>query len=1059
MATPSPPFVHLHTHSAFSYGDGASTVPSLVLRAVEAGQPALALTDTNSLSGIPTLVQRCKQIGIKPIGGCEVILEGGDRLTLLADGPAGFRSLCQILSAAGLRDIRREGMRVRWDDLAAYREGLVCLSGAPPYGRIPRLLFRRRYQEALDYAERCLAVFGRANFAIEVVRSLAEGEAELSHRLLELADYLGIPAVATNGVCHAVKDGLAAHEALRRVQLGLAPHEQHGDLPLNGERYLKSGEEMARLFTDRPEVLRNTASLAERLAEPLNTDPKARHLPRFPKLPPGQSAFSYLAHLTFQGAEKRYRDRLDSAVEERLCYELDTICKLGVCDYFLVCWDVCEEARKRGIGFGLRGSAVGSAVTYCLGMSRHDPIAERVSFERFLSSSRAKLPDIDIDFRHDLRDEMMAYVRNLYGEDRVANVANYVSYRGRSLLRDLGKVLGFDTPELDRLRKLLWQGRGDDLVERLETQPELRALGIEPERYADLFALCAQLAGLPRHLGTHSSGLVISDVPMAEVAPVLWAAKGVRVAAFDRDDVESPGIGLLKMDQLSLRALTAIDIATQRLIAEDEHFAVDTGHDDPDTYAMIQAGQTIGVFQLESPAQIALQWRLRADKFEDLVASVALVRPGPLIGGGVEPYVRCRHGQQAVAYPLPELEPILKDSFGRILYQDQVLEVIKVVGDFTSDEADRWLKAMTHTRSEPEMEGLGRELYARARKKGIKAAQFRTLWRQIKGFSHFGFCHGHALAFASHAYRTAWLLKHYPAEFLAATLSVEPCGFWPVPTLVAEAVRRGVRIGRPCLNRSEATEWAVEREEDAGKTIRCSLVQIESITRKDAAAIIAERQRNGPFQTLIDAGRRLWFLTREQMEWLTLAGAFDILDPNRRRVLWSLPVLHFGQPEAQRKSPDAVVGQEVLEMPIPPLMPHNLPDFDRYERFERQWDAINFWEEGHPIQEFRKKIAALGLLPCGELQKVKPGERVGVAGLVLHPHRPPTLSGQIFVFLTLEDESGLTQVTVRPEAYERCGKDIFALGALAIWGVAEQRGTGMILMAERTQRVSEFVQG
>jgi error-prone DNA polymerase len=1042
---------HLHARSAFSFGDGASSVEALVLRAAEEGQSALALTDTNSVTGIPSLVRRCGQAGIKPIGGTEIILEGGERLTLLCDGPVGFSSLCQILSAAGLRDVKREGFRVRWEDLSANSCGLVCLSGSPNYGRIPSLLFRRHFDKARDYAEQCVQTFGKGNFAIEVTRSLAEGEWELSHRLFELADYLGVPAIATNGVSYAVKEGMAAHEALRRVRIGLAPDQQHGELPLNAERYLKSNVEMSRLFRDRPDATDNASLLAERLTIPL--DPAVRHLPKFPLLPIGETAFSYLSALTWCGAERRYQERFGSAVQSRLVHELETIRDLGYADYFLVCWDVCNEARRRNIGFALRGSAVGSAVTYCLGMSPHDPIAENVSFERFLSKARAKPPDIDIDFRHDLRDEMMTYVRKVYGEERVANVANYVTYRGRSLLRDMGKVMGFDTSEIDQIRELLWHSRGDDLAEKLESQPELRALGIDPERYADLFALCAQLAGLPRHLGTHCSGLVVSDVPLCGVVPLLWAAKGVTVAAFDKDDIESPGIGTLKMDQLSLRALTAIDIATNRLSAEDERFVIDEKKDDADTYAMIRAAQTIGVFQLESPAQMALQWRLKADKFEDLIASVALIRPGPLVGGGVEPYVQTRHGWRKVTYPLPELEPVLKETYGRILYQDQVLDVVKVVGDFTPNEADAWLKAMTHARGEEEMKRLGVMLYERAKPKGLKGKAFQRLWKQIKGFSRYGFCHGHALAFASHAYRTAWLLQHYPAEFLAGVLSVEPCGFWPVATIIADAQRRGVVVYGPCVNSSDAGEWTVETIEDS-KVIRCSLAFVQSMTAETGAAIVAERERNGAFRSLADAGRRLWFLNREQMEWLTLAGAFDGLDSNRRRTLWGLPVLHTGQRESGKRHPKPVnASQEVLKMAIPPLLPGNLADFSFWERFSREWQAVGFSTEGHPMLFHRGKMAERGVLSCEQLQKSKPGERVAVAGLVLRPHRPPTPSGRVVVFLTLEDETGLAQVTVVPDRYEACASYIFGRAAIIVRGIAEQRGAGVVLLAQATEPI------
>ena len=944
-------FAPLHVHSAFSFLSGASSVEALVGRAAELGLPALALTDTGSVTGIVSLTQKCRKAGIKPLGGCEAVVAGLGRLTLLADGPTGWASLCRLLTVAALRDVKRETVKggalaVTWEDLEAGTEGLVCLSGSARHGRIPALLRRRRYAAAEDLAVRCRSLFGTGHYFLEVTRTLTDGEDQVSQSLLELADHLGIPAVATNPVHHATKMGLVAHETLCRIRLGLAPDQQHPDLPFNGEGYLKSAQAMARLFSDRPDALVNAARLAERLAPPL--DPTVHHLPRFPMLPAGESAFSYLAALTWQGARGRYEKRFHDGVRERLVHELETIRDLGFCDYFLVCWDVCRQARQRGIGYGLRGSAVGSAVAHCLGMSEHDPIARNISFERFLSRGRAKPPDIDIDFRHDLRDEMMTYVRDTYGHDRVANVSNYVTFRARSLLRDVGKALGFDTLDVERLREMLGWSRGDDLAEEIQRTPELRALGLDAAQYADLFALCAQLAGLPRHLGTHSSGIVVSDVPLAGVCPVGWAAKGVTVAALDKDDVEAEGIGLLKMDQLSLRALTAIDLAVDRLTANDPQFDY-PGRDreDADTLAMIRAAETVGCFQLESPAQMALQWRLKASRFEDLVASVALIRPGPLQGKTVEPYIRRRHGWEPVTYPLPELEPVLRETYGRILFQDQVLDVVRAVGDLSPDEADGFQKTITHARSPEEMARLGLSLFERAKAKGMTKKAFARLWKQIQGFSRYGFCHGHAVAFADHAQGTAWLLRHHPAEFLAATLSVEPCGFWPVSTVVAEAQRRGVTVRGPCVNLSAGEAWGVE-ETEAGPAIRCSLAYVREVHRA-APLIQAEREARGAFVSLADVCRRCAFLSREQLEWMALAGALDSLSPSRRETLWSLPALHTGHGDTkQAYRRREVDGQTAAAMDVPPLLPRGLADFSPSARFHRQWQALGFSPDGHP---------------------------------------------------------------------------------------------------------------
>lgn len=394
-----PAFAHLNVHSAFSFLDGPSAVESLVLRAAELGQPALALTDLNSVTGVVSLVRRCRQAGIKPLGGCEVSVQGLGRLTLLCDGPTGWASLCRLLSAAALRDVKRKGPLVTWEDLEANQTGLVCFSGQTEIGRVPILLRLGRREEARELALRCRGLFGRDNYFLEVTRAQMLGERYLGGLVRTLADSLQTPVVATGGVRHATKAGVAAHEALCRVRLGLAPHEQHADLPFNGERYLKSTEQMTALFADWPETVDNAARLAERLAPPL--DPDARHLPVFPRLPPGASPFSWLSELTWCGAKRRYGASPSDGVKTRLVHELETVRDLGFCDYFLVCWDICRQARRRGVRHALRGSAVGSAVAHCLSMSEHDPVARNVSFDRCLSTGRAKPPDIDIDFAHD----------------------------------------------------------------------------------------------------------------------------------------------------------------------------------------------------------------------------------------------------------------------------------------------------------------------------------------------------------------------------------------------------------------------------------------------------------------------------------------------------------------------------------------------------------------------------------------------------------------------------------------------------------------------------------
>ena len=1037
------PFTHLHVLSAFSFLDSSASAQDLVLRAAELGQPALALTDLHSVTGVPSLVKLCGKAGIKPLGGCTVRVDGGE-LVLLADGPVGWASLCQVLTAAGLRDVKRQGLSITWDDLEAHHAGLVCLSGSYTRGRLAALVRARRYKQAAEYARQCQQVFGVGNYYVEITRTLAEGEHEVSRRLIQLAEHTRAPVVAANPVHHAVKVGLAAHEALCRIRLGLAPEEEHAELPLNGEGYLKSAEAMARLFADCSQALVNSWQLAERLAPPL--DPDVRHYPHYPHVPLGESPFSFLAAMTWCGAERRYGDLTDT-IKTRLIHELEVIHDLEFCHYYLVCWDICRESKRRGVRYAMRGSAVGSAVCYALEMSQHDPIKHNVSFERFLSRGRKKPPDIDVDFNHMERDALMQYVRDTYGDDRVANVSNYVTFRARSLIRDLGKVLGYDTGDMDRLRELLSYSRGTDLAREIEATPELREIGIDAAQYADLFALCGQISGLPRHLGTHSSGIVVGDAPLAQIAPVTWAAKGVTVLAFDKDDVEAPGVGLLKIDQLSLRALTSIDIAVGTIQEREPAFDYDgRDREDEATLRMIRSALTVTAFQVESPAQMSLQWRAKVERFHDVVVSVALIRPGPIMGGTVETYLRRRHGDEPAEYALPELEPILEETYGTIIFQDQVLSVVQILGNLSPDEADEFLKRMTHARDQVAMAALGRSRYERAQGKGMTKKAFSKLWRGIIGFSRYGFCSGHALSFGDHAQGSSFLLQRYPADWLAAVLSCEPCGYWPVSTVTGEAVRRGVQVLGPCVNRSEAERWVLEDVGAERPAIRCSLAYVRTLG-KSARAVEEERRVRGPFTSLEEFCRRCYWLTREQLEWSVLAGALDGVSSNRRQALWSLPAIHHERVTQKSKANQrAADGQQALDVPIPVTLPSGMPDFDFGQSFWHEWSVLGFSPLGHPMQFLREALVDQDAWTCADLQSAETGQQVKIGGLIVRPHRPPTAKG--VVFFTVEDEHGLAHVAVLPDVYQKCGATIYGGGPVIATGRAERRGDGVSLLAE-----------
>ncbi|MCL6580564.1 MAG: DNA polymerase III subunit alpha, partial [Firmicutes bacterium] len=673
MSTTS--FAHLHFHSPFSFLDGAARLEEAIAVAAGAGHTALALTDHDNVSGAVRFTELALEAGLKPIVGAEVTLEGGRHLTLLARGPEGYATLCRLLTRAHLGSERRRPA-LAWSDLEGEvgrdgegAHGLFALSGCRR-GEVPGHLLAGRREEALRAASRYVDLFGRDGFALEVQRDFLPGGARVEAGLTELARRLGLRLVATNNVHHLTRGDFWVHDLLTCVRTLTTLEEVHPERRLNAENHLKSPAEMTALFADLPEAVRGTLEVAEACEPALR--PGRRLHPAFP-LPPGErDAASFLRKVAFAGARERY-GRLDGRVRERLEHELDIIFRLGFEDYFLLVWDLCRHARSRGIRFTGRGSAADSAVAFCLGITDVDAVARGLLFERFMSLERGEKPDIDIDFDARYRDEVAGYLVREYGQERVAAVATYNTFHARSAVRDLGRALGFLPEELDRLARRLPYARTSAIPEALARLPELRDSGIPFWKFERLFAAAEKVGGFPRHLGTHLGGVVVGREPLTEVTPLQMAAKGVVVCQFDKEDVED--LGLIKLDLLSLRTLSAVEDAARDLAA-GESFDYDAiPPADPATMAMIRSGRTVGVFQLESPAQRALQSRLGASEFEDLVASVALIRPGPIKGNMVEPYVARRRGHEPVSYLHPALEPILRKTYGVVLFQEQVIEI------------------------------------------------------------------------------------------------------------------------------------------------------------------------------------------------------------------------------------------------------------------------------------------------------------------------------------------------------------------------------------------------
>ncbi|HEY3367609.1 MAG TPA: DNA polymerase III subunit alpha [Symbiobacteriaceae bacterium] len=1075
-------FVHLHVHSPFSFLDGASRLDALIEEAVLQGMPALALTDHDNVSGAVRLQQKCTEAGILPIQGAEVTLSGGRHLTLLSTGPQAYGNLCRIITAAhlgfdpgagesggaggfggagGLYSLAPGHERLQpaapLSALSHDTDGLIALSGCRK-GEIPALILQGRLREA-EAAARRYAGWFPGRFYLEVMDSYLPGDRALQTALRDLGEHLALPLVATVNVHYRTPEEFFVHDLLTCVRTLTRLDQPHAERRLNAQNYFKPAAEMARRFSHLPGAVANTLAIAQQCRPSL--DLTASLFPEFTP-PDGMSAAAYLRELTYAGAQRRY-GRITQKVRDRLEHELEIICKLGFEDYFLLVWDVARFARGQSIRLAGRGSAADSAVAYCLFITDVDAAGRGLLFERFMSLERAEKPDIDIDFDARRRDEVAEYVYRKYGRDKVASVATYNTYHARSAIRDLGKAMGFGENDIDYLAKRMpWYSDADAIIDIMGRLPELRNSNIPWHKFEQLLQACGKVARLPRFIGTHLCGLVISRRPLLEITPLQIAAKGHAVCQFDKEYVED--LGLVKLDLLSLRTFSAVDDAA-RMLAGSGFDYERIEPDDPETYRMLGTGETIGVFQLESPAQRALQARLGADRFEDVVASVAIIRPGPIKGNMVEPFLARRHGQEEITYLHPKLQPILEKTYGVVLFQEQVIEIATAVAGFTPGEADQLRRVMTKARNKEDMLAIGRKFIEKAIANGIDPAVADTIFSYIQGYASYGFCEAHAAAFANTAYKTAYLVRHHPAEYFASLLSAQPMGYYPVNTLAGDARRRGVGLLPLDINASDtafsveewtkeawAAFWRVEAQGEAraylppypklGKAMRIGFKQVKGVGVPLQQAIVAAR--GAGYDSLPDFCHKTGGqMDRGGLEALVLAGAFDALHPNRRELLWQVPHAL----EAARAAVEG--GQGSLALPDGGL--RDIADFSPAEKYLKEYELLGLMVRGHYMAFVRDGLSRQQYLTAAQVKEAEAGALVKVAGVPVCPHRPPTRSGKTVVFLALEDETGLVDLTIFEDVYQRYGHLIFTdpRPPLAALGRVQRRGGHVSLTVSR----------
>ncbi|MEW6751777.1 MAG: DNA polymerase III subunit alpha [Candidatus Latescibacterota bacterium] len=994
-------FVHLHVRSWFSFLAGGSSPEDLVQQAVSLGQSALALTDVNGVYGAIRFQKACRALGVHPVIGAEVSVEGSP-LVLLARSPRGYFNLNQILTRAHADPAVGPGVGL--EEVAGLTEDLICLTGGRE-GKLWQLVRRQQQAQAAAW----LAALRRAGFAglyVELTNGLHAGDRRVMKSLHALAVRVGLPVVATNDVRFARPEHYRRYDLLTCVRLKQKVTDPHGQRPGNAEAFLKGEEEMRRLVPF-PEALAAGEQIARAcqldLLPGLITPPAAR-------IPEGFTAQTWLATRCYSSLLRKYgRGNFFGALAQ-LNKEVGVICHLGLEDFFLVVWEVVHEAQRRGIRCAGRGSAANSIIAYLLDITAVDPLRHRLLFERFLHTGRKGTPDIDVDFDSERRDEVISWMETRFGSQQTAMTATLVTYRLHSAVRDAAKALGWSLFVIDRAIKRLPLGRATEV--RSFRQPLEEILGDSP-LLTLLLELVEGLEGCPRHLGLHVGGMVLSREHLSSFSPVQISANGVKMVQFDKGDVEA--LGLVKFDVLGLRMLATLSEAvelmeTAGLPAPD---LMQLPLEDPEVYRFICTGETLGVFQIESMGQMHLLAQHQPACFEDLISEIALFRPGPLQGGMVHPFIRRRRGEEVVTYDHPDLEEILRDTYGVILFQEQILEIAHRFAGMSLQEADDFRALMSRFRDPGEMASMRGRFVGGAVQRGVPEPTAQQVFDKVANFVGYGFCRSHAAAFAQTVYHSAWLKCFYPAAYMAAVLQHRP-GMYSQETLEEEARRQGVPILGPHIN-SSSSRYSLEALEDGQLGIRKPLSAIDGVSEEVARRIVWCRM-HGPFRSTEDLIRRV-ALPRSVLESMARSGALDCLAGSRRRALWEVGVL-------EKRLANRVFERQMGLLRLPAMAAEEipeLPDLTGLEEISWDWQTQHA-SRVHPLALVRRYLKELGVQTIETLYRetsAVPGEKgrlATVSGLVILRQRPPTAKGMMF--LTLEDETGFIQCMVHPSTQQ-----------------------------------------
>ncbi len=1005
-------YVPLHLHTEYSLLDGSIKIEELVELASQHRMPAVAITDHGNLFGAVEFYRKVSKAGMKPVIGCEVYVAPSSRfekkgegttessfhLILLARDNEGYRNLVSLVSRAYTEGFYYKP-RIDKDLLAQYSRGLIglsaCLKGEVPY-LVSREMTGKARESALEYR----SILGADNFYLEIQDNGLAAQDAANRKLVELGRKLEIGIVATNDCHYLRKEDARAHDILLCIQTGKTVSDANRMRFESDEFYLKTAEEMKRAFPELPEAVSATREIAERCNVEFALGKSL--LPTY-RVEEG-TAETYLKRLAVEGLREKFGENVPEAYRNRMKTELDIINRMNYASYFLIVWDFIRYARKSGIPVGPgRGSAAGSLVAYCLGITEIDPIKYNLLFERFLNPERISMPDIDVDFCKDRRGEVISYVANQYGQDHVAQIITFGTMAAKAAIRDVGRSLDIPYAEVDRIAKLIPNTLNITIEEALKAEPQLRELYTENPKVKEILDIAKRLEGLCRHASTHAAGVVVSPEPLTEYAPLYKnPTDGTITTQFDMGSVEA--IGLLKFDFLGLKTLTVIEKTIGYIRANGGELSLrDIPMDDSETYRLLSSGETTGVFQVESAGMRDILIRMQPNRFEDLIALVALYRPGPM--AWIDDFIKAKKGEAKITYEVPQLREILDETYGIILYQEQVMMIANKIANFSMGQADILRRAMGKKKAE-EMEKQKEDFVSGAVRNGIPEKKARKLFERMEPFAKYGFNKSHSAAYAYIAYQTAYLKAHFPVEFMAATLSADADNTDKIVKSIAECRKMSIDILPPDINES-GREFKV-----IGKAIRFGLEALKGVGSAAIESILSVREKGGLFESIEGFFRRIdgKKVNRKVIESLIKAGAFDSFGIRRERAFSMLEGAANG---------DAIAGNFFAQQNFFGEGSDGKTDeWDEMTLLRHEKEALGFYITGHPLSRFREALLAMKIRGISELEESNDKDEVQVAGVVSTIKKIKTKGkSESMAYLTIEDEEGSVEAIVFPDLY------------------------------------------